>query len=334
MKPDRSAPAQLSGVVALLLTMLLLSGCDTSPVSRLYKNTSVGKAAPRVIAVNYPLASGVKLLGDDLVNLIYPVPADVDPAYWTPDEATVLEMQRVDLLFLNGAGHESWENQVTLSPLNRAVTSLGFRDEWIKLDETTTHQHGPEGEHTHSATAFTVWLDPNLYEEQLRVIARGLQRAVDQSASPAQQMEIEDRFNNAVDRLHGFNKRWDVASVKLMTAPVIASHPVYQYLASRYGWRLKSVHWEPEQTPTEEQWAEFDAMLEDHPAEMMIWEAEPNAETKQQLESRNIRVVVIRPLGNGDPKNNILDDMEQNVAAFEQAVAELTGSPAKSTAEE
>jgi len=328
MSSLRAVRVLLSGSVALLLALVLLSGCD-----RYYKKTGLGPTQPKVIVVNYPLASGVKILSDDLVLLSYPVPAEVDPAYWTPDEATVLDMQRADILFLNGAGHEPWENQVTLSPLNRAVTSLGFRDHWIAVENGGSHQHGPDGEHTHSETAFTVWLDPNLYKEQLRVIARGLQRALDPTAGPTTRKEIEDRFDEAVIRLDAIDKRWDKASVELMTAPLIASHPVYQYLAERYGWRLKSVHWEAGQSPTDEQWAEFDELLEEHPAELMIWETEPNEEIQRQLQARNIRSVVVASLGQGNPTENILDAMEQNVAAFEQAVQDLKQGSAKSTSE-
>ena len=48
--------------------------------------------------------------------------------------------------------------------------------------------------------------------------------------------------------------------------PIVASHPVYQYLARRYDLNIKSVLWEPDQFPEERQWSELTGILRDHPA--------------------------------------------------------------------
>ena len=39
--------------------------------------------------------------------------------------------------------------------------------------------------------------------------------------------------------------------------PLLASHPVYDYLAARYGLNFRDVLWEPETFPDEEPWAEI-----------------------------------------------------------------------------
>ena len=55
-------------------------------------------------------------------------------------------------------------------------------------------------------------------------------------------------------------------------SPLVASHPVYDYLSQRYGLNMKSVHWEPDEFPSDAHWSELRAMLKKHPAKWMIWE--------------------------------------------------------------
>ena len=42
-----------------------------------------------VYVVNYPLQYFAERIGGDRVQVTLPAPADVDPAYWSPDAATV-----------------------------------------------------------------------------------------------------------------------------------------------------------------------------------------------------------------------------------------------------
>ena len=65
--------------------------------------------------------------------------------------------------------------------------------------------------------------------------------------------------------------------------PLLVSHPVYQYLARRYGLNLRSVMWEPDEVPRETQWAELKAILKDHPAKWMLWERAPVEESVERL---------------------------------------------------
>ena len=95
--------------------------------------------------------------------------------------------------------------------------------------------------------------------------------------------------------------------------PLLASHPVYDYFARRYGLNLKSVHWEPDETPTPKQWRELKRITKTHPAEWMIWEGEPMKATVEHLESIGIRTRVFDPCGNVPERGDFLTRMRQNV---------------------
>lgn len=88
--------------------------------------------------------------------------------------------------------------------------------------------------------------------------------------------------------------------------PLVGSHPVYDYLAEGYGLDMKSVHWEPDEIPTDEQWNELLVILENYPSQWMIWEAKPAGETVAKLRSIGIKSLVLEPCGNVPDQGDFL----------------------------
>ena len=124
-----------------------------------------------VYVVNYPLKYFAERIGGDDVKVTLPVPADVDPVYWTPGIADIGAYQQADLILLNGAGYAKWVSKVSLPRSKTVDTSRGFKDQYITVKETMTHSHGAEGEHAHEGLAFTTWLDLSLAAKQAEAIA-------------------------------------------------------------------------------------------------------------------------------------------------------------------
>jgi len=112
-----------------------------------------------------------------LPPISHPVSAPAGgPAYWRPTVEQIIAMQEADLIVVNGAGYEGWLKGVSL-PASRLVDSTAeARDRLIAIDSTVTHSHGTEGEHEHTGTAFTTWLDPSLLIEQARAAEQAFER--------------------------------------------------------------------------------------------------------------------------------------------------------------
>ncbi len=98
--------------------------------------------------------------------------------------------------------------------------------------------------------------------------------------------------------------------------PILASHPVYQYLASRYGLNLRSVHFEPDQFPSAEGWSGLEQLLREHPAEWMLWEAQPLPEVVSRLRELGVRSVVFDPCSSRPESGDLMSVMRQNVASL------------------
>jgi len=294
---------------SLLATLLVSSGCSGPATTEVAPPpTPAGDGALSVYVVDYPLDYFAKRIGGDRVAVSFPAPADEDPAFWSPDAETVLAYQGADLILLNGAGYAKWVEVATLPKSRLVDTSAAFGDRLIRVDSTLTHSHGPEGEHSHGETAFTVWLDLGLAVEQARAIKEVLA-----AARPEHAADFEDGFSSLERDLLAVDTELAGLAAEGRARPVLGSHPVYQYLARRYELDLASVHFEPDEFPDEAAWSGLEALLNEHPAAWMLWEGEPLAETASRLRDAGVESVVFDPCGNRPPEGDFLTVMRANV---------------------
>ena len=245
-----------------------------------------------VFVVNEPLRSLANRVGGDEVEVHFPAPRDVDPAHWSPDGETVARFQAADLILRNGAGYDPWIDRATLRTKTIVDTSASFRDELIANGDPV-HRHGSEGVHSHAETDFTTWLDPTLAAQQARAIAAALAQR-----RPRAQDAFEERTQGVVTEVEELDRRVAAAAQHLAGGAVLYSHPVYGYFDRRYGLGGRSLHWEPDQDPSEDEWVALDEMLRTQPARLMLWEAKPLAATEKRLAALGIRSVVFAPCGN------------------------------------
>jgi len=271
-------------------------------------HSSIAAEQLTAYVVNYPLQYFAERIGGEHINVVFPAPADVDPAYWMPDTPTITAYQQADLILLNGARYAKWINKVTLPQFRMVNTSAGFKDQYIESAEILTHSHGSEGQHAHESLAFTTWIDFNLAARQAKAIAEALSR---------KRPELKDTFQKNYQKLEQDLLKLDRDLKTLISKdpsrPLVVSHPVYDYFARRYGLNIKSVHWEPDETPANEQILELNRILKEHPAKWMVWEGEPMKETVERLLSIGVNSLVFNPCGNTPDQGDFLSVMRQNV---------------------
>ena len=290
----------------LLTATALLFGCgggDSQP--------SAGESEgdpPTVVTVNYPLQYFAQRIAGNRVRVEFPAPPEEDPAFWMPDGEAIASYQSADLILLNGAGYAKWLAVVSLPESRLVNTSADFQDRLIWEETAVTHSHGPGGDHSHEGTAFTTWLDPTLAVEHARAIKDAFSRRwPDHVAEFSAGFEALERDLMELDR--------QLAEVVAADPGkgLLASHPVYQYMARRYDLHLHAVQWEPGEAPTQAMWAELEGLLSDHPATPMLWEGGPLAETAAELRALGVEPIVFDQCGNAPPDGDYLSVMAENV---------------------
>jgi len=267
-----------------------------------------------IFTVNYPLQYFAERIAGEHANVIFPAPADGNPAYWMPDTKTIADYQQADLILLNGAHYAKWVEKVSLPSSKLVDTARKFKDQYIYSDAATTHSHGPEGAHTHESLAFTTWLDFSLAAQQAKAIEKALSR---------KRPQLKDAFlknYTALEKdLLALDRKLKEMVSNKPNQPLIGSHPVYDYLAKGYALNLKSVHWEPNEAPSFQQWQRLEKMLTDHPAKWILWEGEPLPEVVNKLKSIGVKSLVYDPCGNVPAKGDFLDVMLQNIKNMKAA---------------
>jgi zinc transport system substrate-binding protein len=293
-----------SGIGVMGIALTLLIGCGSEDASAPVEASS----APTLHTVNYPLYFMARALAGEGegVRVVFPeIPGD--PALWQPTADVIAAMQQADLIVLNGAGYEPWLSQVTLPEDRLLDTAQGFRDQWIDSGGPT-HSHGAEGEHAHAGYAFTTWLDLAQARSQAQAIHDRLLTVL-----PGRGDALQANWAALAAQLDGWDQSLLQLGRRFGDTPVLFSHPVYQYFERRYGFNGRSLHWEPDRVPPQSEWDALRAVLAEHPARLMIWEAEPLAENVERLRDLGVESVVFAPSGNRPPSGDFAARMQGNI---------------------
>ncbi|OVE78094.1 hypothetical protein BVX98_01395 [bacterium F11] len=267
-----------------------------------------------IFVVNYPLRYFAERIAKDQARVVFPAPRDVDPAFWIPKQSVILAYQKADLILLNGASYAKWISKVSLPPSRLVKTSRIFKDQLIATPGGVTHSHGTGGEHSHSGTAFTTWLDFSLAIQQAEDILKTLIRK-----RPASKAEFEKNFADLKADLMFLDEAVKKVVSKNPKQPFVSSHPVYQYFSRRYGLTMESVMWEPGEFPSDTLWKELKMGLKAFPAKWMIWEGNPLPKSIGKLKEMGVKSLVFDPCGNVPDEGDFLSVMKKNIEELKKA---------------
>jgi zinc transport system substrate-binding protein len=297
---------ELCAIKSLTFFFVLYATMAILPHNSIAEDNPSGKLT--VYVVNYPLKYFAERIAGAHATVVFPGPSKGDPAYWMPDAKTITKYQQADLILLNGASYAKWVKKASLPRSKMVDTSASFKDWYITAEEITTHSHGAEGKHAHESLAFTIWIDFDLAAKQAEAITKAVVR---------KRPDLRDTFHQNYIVLEkdliALDQKIKQLVSKNQQQLLIASHPVYDYFAKRYNLNMKSVHWEPDEMPNQDQWMELRNILKEHPAKWMIWEGDPIKACVEDLKSMGISSLVFDPCGNAPEKVDFLAVMKQNI---------------------
>ena len=268
-----------------------------------------------ISVVNYPLYYFAKTIGGDHVQVYFPA-IEGDPAYWKPSAKQVHHFQQADLILANGAGYEKWMEKVSLPSSRVVVSSRPFKDEWIRIEATVSHSHGPEGEHVHEGTAFTTWLNFKFAQQQAATVYESVKRLL-----PDKVDEIDANYLALKEQLEGLDQLAATVASKAGKQAILDAHGIYQYFASGYGLNHLSEHLEAHEMPEEHEWLKLEETIDSHRISIMLWEEEPLEDIKKKLEKLNVRISVFIPCGNRPEEGNFIEIMRKNLKDLDLALS-------------
>ena len=253
--------------------------------------------APLVYTSFYPTKYFAERIAGEAVRVVCPVPAGDDPAFWMPDAKMVQAFQKADLIITNGASFEKWVGKVTI-PESRVVnTASPLKGSFIEFEEEITHSHGPGGKHTHKGIDGHTWLDPVNAKIQAEEVLKALSKRF-----PGQASSFDENFHALAKDLEKLDARLKAVSVGIGDRILLCSHPAYNYLARRYGWRVKNFHLDPDTMPEKATLAKVKETTEHHPVCCMLWEGPPAEEIVAKMQALGVKCVVFSPCETLNPE--------------------------------
>lgn len=321
----------------LLIALLALSGCgkespDTSKgaspgakegsssASGTPASTPNAPAPPLVMTTFYPTTYFASRIAGDKARVECPVPTDADPIFWQPSDADLTRYQSADLIIINGASFEKWVEHAVL-PRTKVLDSCAAIEEPFITFATTTHSHGPEGEHTHEGIDGHTWVDPITAMQQARAIHAGLVRFL-----PNDRAVLDANLESLLEDLASIDGRWKSLAPRLREATLLASHPAYNYAARRYGLDISNLDLDPGSPLDADAMHDIEHALEGASAgavRVLLWEGRPLPETVERLEREHaIRSVWVSPGESHDPAAgaDFLGVMRANLDRLEAAL--------------
>ncbi len=206
-------------------------------------------------------------------------------------------------------------------PSKMLDTSEGFKDSYFKIPDAVTHTHGPASKHAHGNIAFTTWLDFAQAAQQAKAIKTAFVKL-----KPENEKKFEDNFKLLERDLVNLDQQMRNLVSKIKRTPLIASHPVYQYLSRRYKLNMKSLHFEPDEYPPEKNWKELEELQQEFSAATIIWEDKPLPKIADRLKKMGIDSVTFNPCSNRTDEGDFMYTMKKNIQRLRSIFAHDTES--------
>ncbi len=182
----------------------------------------------KVVASFFVLYNFARQVGGDRAEVTSIVPSGVEPHDWEPTIKQVSDANSADLFIYNGAGFESWAEDIEVELV--IDTSSG-------LELMQTGEGGKEQGDEHVGADPHIWLDPMLAKQQVEKIRAGLAKADPDN--------VQYYNNNAAS----FTAALDALDTSIRSElsecegrEFIAFHNAFSYFAIMYGLTQHGLH--------------------------------------------------------------------------------------------
>lgn len=295
--------------VVLLCSIILC----TLPSSPCY-----GEKLP-VAASIFPIADMVKQVGKDHVKVTTIIPPGASPHTFALKPSQVKEISAARVLFVIGAGLESWTEKI--------VTSAQHPNRKVVLSEDVILIHGIRQHHPHEGSLDDeegsanphIWLDPVIAETMVDRIVEALGQI--DHANKDDYRTNGDAYKQDLRDLDDTIKN-TIAEFRIKT--YVSLHSAWAYFARRYGLEsVGTVEASPGRHPTPKTILKIIRQISKHSITAVFAEPQLNPRIAEVIARQvNARVLILDPIGGPDleGRDTYIGLMEYNLRVFQEAM--------------
>jgi zinc transport system substrate-binding protein len=208
-------------IIAIVITIPLISLAVFSSDSNQFKKTNESKL--QVMSSFYPLHEFSQNVGQEKVDVKLLVPVGIEPHDWEPTIKDVRQMQKSDLIIINGIGFESWVDKLNEMNYQGVIVDTSNGIIIKNMDEASSVHEGQIDESDPH-----IWLNPAFAKIQVQNIANAFS-----SSDPENQQYFQENAANYINEL-------DLLDLKIRNElsdcnhDFIAFHNAFSYFANEY----------------------------------------------------------------------------------------------------
>ena len=209
-------------IIAIAITIPLISFAVFSSDSNQFKKTNESKL--QVMSSFYPLREFSQKVGQERVDVRLLVPVGVEPHDWEPTIKDVQQMQKSDLIVINGIGFENWVDKLNEMNYQGVVvdTSNGIIIKNMDEESLVNEEHVDESGDPH------IWLNPVFAKIQVQNIANAFS-----NLDPENQQYFQENAANYITELNLLDSKIR-NELSGCNHDFIAFHHAFSYFADEY----------------------------------------------------------------------------------------------------
>ncbi len=224
----------LGGIVAFIIIFVLLLNRQSPE--------QVGIKKLKVTTSFYPLFFLAKAIGGELVIAKNLTPVGAEPHDFEPSTRDVAELEKQDIILLNGGGMEGYTNKIQAN-IDTKKTSIILVGQPLMNNVKDTH----------------IWLDPILFKKEAETITKAFI-----SKDPLHEKRYTENMRRIVQELDVLDVEFREGLRICSQKDIITSHNAFNYLAARYGLRQIALSGlSPEQEPSSKTLAQVAAFAKE-----------------------------------------------------------------------
>ena len=201
--------AILAIIIVIPLSSIVVYGTDSNQQFQKIESDKL-----QIISSFYPLHEFSQIIGQEKVDAILLVPIGVEPHDWEPTIKDVQQMQKSDLIIINGIGFENWVDSLHENNYQGKIIDTSNKISIKNLDDNSKDPH--------------IWLNPVTVKTQVQNIANAFS-----DSDPENQQYYQSNAAKYIEQL-------DLLDVKIRNElsqcnnDFIAFHDAFSYFADEY----------------------------------------------------------------------------------------------------
>jgi len=205
-------------IVIIPLTSIAVYGTNSNQ-----EFTHIDNDKLQVISSFNPLHEFSEIVGQEKIDVFLLVPVGVEPHDWEPTIKDVQQMQKSDLIIVNGIGFENWVDNLSENNYQGTVidTSNGIVIKKSKADSNNEHAQKSGDPH--------VWLNPIHAKIQVQNIANAFS-----NSDPENQKYYQTNAVNYIEKLDQLDSKIR-DELSNCNHDFISFHNAFSYFAEEYG---------------------------------------------------------------------------------------------------